>query len=308
MVTMGRRALWRRWVALVTLGEVTGFAVPAVAGIWAAQRPRRERSSWSCTAAGLFEGAMLGLAQAAVLHRAWRIPARGLGRGDEPRRRGWPGSSACSRQPPTTRGRRGPWAGSSQRRAFSAAALLGTIGTAQALVLPREHVVRSRVGGVDGVGLVRRARRLHRGGTTLVAPGSVVLVGLLVGLAGGLAWPSPWPPSPGVGAVRLVAASARSTPIRRGRQFVLSPRWAPPCTTAPAIGSERSTTSSPTWPSSSTRPRVTTLVIRSARGQRTVVPWRSVTAPPASGPVGDRVSSRTPSRTPASGPRAPRPA
>src|SRR3954453_5081808 len=64
----GRRALWLRWVALVTLGELTGFVVPAVAGVWVAQRSPGVQVTILMTA-GLSEGAMLGLAQAAVLDR-----------------------------------------------------------------------------------------------------------------------------------------------------------------------------------------------------------------------------------------------
>ena len=142
------------------------------------------------TAAGLFEGAMLGLAQAAgAPPRVCRgLRQLGLGGGDEPRRRGWPGSSA--RCPAATRDRcglRGRSAGSMAAGAlFSAAALLCSIGTAQALVLPRNTSVRTRLGGVDRAGLVRRARSLLSRGTTVVARGPVVTgSGSSVGLAGG---------------------------------------------------------------------------------------------------------------------------
>ncbi|MCK2217327.1 nitroreductase family deazaflavin-dependent oxidoreductase [Actinomadura sp. ATCC 31491] len=77
----GPRGLWRRWFAAVTLGEIAGFAVPAVTGALAAGVP------WgllgigpllqgaTIVAAGLAEGVVLGLAQAYALRSA--LPGAG---------------------------------------------------------------------------------------------------------------------------------------------------------------------------------------------------------------------------------------
>ncbi|MET0840399.1 MAG: hypothetical protein ABWY19_16585 [Marmoricola sp.] len=39
---MDRRALWRRWLVVVTAGELVGFGLPAVVGILA-----RDAARWS---------------------------------------------------------------------------------------------------------------------------------------------------------------------------------------------------------------------------------------------------------------------
>ena len=65
---MGRRALWQRWLVLVTAGELAGFSLPAAVGVWSAGAPPRTQLL-AMTTAGLFEGALLGLAQAVVLQR-----------------------------------------------------------------------------------------------------------------------------------------------------------------------------------------------------------------------------------------------
>ncbi|TQM32514.1 uncharacterized protein DUF385 [Nocardia bhagyanarayanae] len=62
---VGRR-LWRRWFALVTVGELLGFAVPAVAGV-AAARTTTLLAAAALLVAGAAEGAILGWFQGHVL-------------------------------------------------------------------------------------------------------------------------------------------------------------------------------------------------------------------------------------------------
>jgi hypothetical protein len=60
--------LWRSWLAWVTLGEVSGFAVPALVGASVVTAPVAVQVP-ALLAAGVVEGAVLGLAQARVLRR-----------------------------------------------------------------------------------------------------------------------------------------------------------------------------------------------------------------------------------------------
>ncbi len=64
--------LWRSWLAWVTLGEVSGFAVPALVGASVVTAPVAVQVP-ALLAAGAAEGAILGLAQSRVLRRA--LPA-----------------------------------------------------------------------------------------------------------------------------------------------------------------------------------------------------------------------------------------
>jgi hypothetical protein len=64
-------ALVRRWIVACTAGELVGFTVPAVAGaLTAATTPPAPAVMALLVAAGSFEGAILGLAQAVALRRA----------------------------------------------------------------------------------------------------------------------------------------------------------------------------------------------------------------------------------------------
>lgn len=69
--------LWRAWVVSVTLGELAGFAVPAVLGALTAERPEAVMLA-ALLGAGAVEGAVLGWAQARVLRRV--LPALATGR------------------------------------------------------------------------------------------------------------------------------------------------------------------------------------------------------------------------------------
>jgi hypothetical protein len=63
-----RRALWRRWVLVTTAGELAGFCVPASVGaVASAGHLDGLGSAAILVAAGAVEGAMLGWAQATVL-------------------------------------------------------------------------------------------------------------------------------------------------------------------------------------------------------------------------------------------------
>ncbi len=60
--------LWRTWVAWVTVGETLGFLVPALIGVLTVDYPTAA-SLPALLLAGAVEGAILGGAQAIVLHR-----------------------------------------------------------------------------------------------------------------------------------------------------------------------------------------------------------------------------------------------
>lgn len=64
--------LWRSWLAWVTLGEVSGFTVPALVGASVVTAPVAVQVP-ALLAAGAVEGAVLGLAQSRVLRQA--LPA-----------------------------------------------------------------------------------------------------------------------------------------------------------------------------------------------------------------------------------------
>ena len=282
MVTMGRRALWLRWVALVTLGELTGFVVPAVAGIWVAQRSPGVQLT-ILTTAGLFEGAMLGLAQAAVLHRrlkgfrsrAW-VVATSLGAAAA-----W----FLGTLPAATHDRWASWpvvwvVGSA---AVLAVALLCTIGAAQALVMPRDKSYAAAWVGWTALGWCAGLAAFTAAAPPLWHEGQSFWFGVLVGLGAAMVMALVMASVTGLGAVRLVAAPARSA-NRRGRQLVSSLVGAPVndvsgqrLGTVDDIVADLAVDLDPV--------PVLGLVIRSAHGQRTVVPWRSVTAPPGRGPV-----------------------
>ena len=72
------------------------------------------------------------------------------------------------------------------------------------------QVVRSRVGGMDCVGLVRWTRGLHCRGTTLWHEGQSFWFGVLVGLGAAMVMALVMASVTGLGAVRLVAAPTRS--------------------------------------------------------------------------------------------------
>jgi hypothetical protein len=64
-----RAGLWRRWVLLVSAGEAAGFLGPVVAVLAGAGDLSGPAALTVVLAAGATEGALLGAAQATVLHR-----------------------------------------------------------------------------------------------------------------------------------------------------------------------------------------------------------------------------------------------
>lgn len=62
----------RRWIAVTTLAEIVGFAIPASVGVVTVDAPAPVAYG-ALIAAGVGEGALLGATQALVLRRA--LPA-----------------------------------------------------------------------------------------------------------------------------------------------------------------------------------------------------------------------------------------
>ncbi len=209
--------LWRRWVVLVAAGELAGFALPAAAGIWSApMRPGAQLAVM--TAAGVFEGAVLGGAQAAVLHRV--LPGF--------RARAWVVATALAAAlawfvgmlPSTTHDTWSTWpvGPTAVVGVLLGAVLLGSIGTAQALVLPagtrgaRTWVVWTAVGWCAGLIAFTVIS------TPLWHPGQSVAARLVIGVLGGAAMALTMAAVTGVGAARLVAR-AHTPALRLGEQL-----------------------------------------------------------------------------------------
>ena len=211
--------------------------------------------------------------------------ALGLGRGDEPRRRGGlvprhtPG---CHARP---MGLVAAGLGRLQLRAVLAAALLCTIGTAQALVLPKNTSYALAWVGWTALGWCAGLAAFSAVAPPLWHEGQSFWFGLVVGLAAAIVMALVMAAVTGVGAVRLVAAPASTD--RRGRQFVTSlVGHADLRRRRPSARNGRRHRRRPGF-----RPRSrpsNALVIRSARGQRSVVPWRSVIDAPGQAAVRDR--------------------
>ncbi len=128
-------ALWRRWVLLVGLGELIGFAAPGVMGVWAQNRSTGSQVTL-LVVGGMLEGAALGVAQALVLRRVlpgFRVNA-------------WVGATAgaagfawlLGMLPSATHSSWSSWppAWIVLGGVVLGLLLLASIGTAQALVLP----------------------------------------------------------------------------------------------------------------------------------------------------------------------------
>lgn len=195
--------MWRRWLVFVAAGELIGFAVPAVVGILV-----RDASSGALLvampAAGLLEGAMLGIAQAAVLHRAWA----GF------KSREWVVATSLAAAfawflgmlPSTTHN---IWSAWSTVWVVVTAAVMGTtllasIGTAQALVLP--PAARGRIAwvGWTAVGWCAGLTAFSVVAPPLWQPDQPSWLLVLIGLAGGFVMAVAMAAVTGVGAVRLV--------------------------------------------------------------------------------------------------------
>jgi len=201
---MGRRALWQRWLVLVTAGELAGFSLPAAVGVWSAEA-RPAAQLFAMATAGLFEGALLGLAQALVLQRV--LPGF--------RPRAWIAATSLAAAaawflgmlPAATHDTWSTWpvGWTVVAGAGGGLALLCSIGLAQALVTPQGvRRVATWVGwtalgwgaGLTAFGVI--APPLWHEGQ---APWALTLIGLCGGLAMALAMAA----VTGLGAVRLVA-------------------------------------------------------------------------------------------------------
>jgi hypothetical protein len=186
--TATRSERYRRWVAATTLGELAGFAVPAVVGtVVTAAGLSQALTVLALVLAGTGEGAVLGWAQS----RALRHDLPGL------RPRDWVAATAAGAAvawllgmlPSSFYGTLSGWPPAALAAAglVAGTALLTTIGGAQWLVL-RHHVERAGVwvpanalAWVAGLAVVSAAMAMAPGRPVLVA-----LAGILGGLGMGL--------------------------------------------------------------------------------------------------------------------------
>ena len=169
---------------------------------------------------------MLGLAQAAVLHRrlkgfrsrAW-VVATSLGAAAA-----W----FLGMLPSTTHDRWVILASGLGRgiRCRPGVALLCTIGAAQALVLPRDSRTQLAWVGWTALGWCAGLAAFTAAAPPLWHEGQSFWFGLVVGLGAAMVMALAMASVTGLGAVRLVAAPTRSA-NRRGRQLVSVPRGEP---------------------------------------------------------------------------------
>lgn len=206
---MGRRALWLRWLVLVSSGELAGFSLVAAVGIWS-----RDMSAGAQLAmlplAGLFEGAALGLAQAVVFRRClpgFRAPA-------------WVVATSLAAAvawflgmlPSTTHETWSAWSPVwvVVSSGVLGTALLASIGTGQALVLPRGVRRPAAWVGWTALGWSAGLTAFTAVASPLWHEGQALWATVLIGLAGGLAMALAMAVVTGVGAVQLVGATASS--------------------------------------------------------------------------------------------------
>lgn len=135
------RELLRRWVIVVTAGELAGFTLPATVGIVTSDQPAAV-SYPALVAAGLLEGAVLGWAQWSVARR--RLPALSRRRWVALTSIGAATAYAIALLAPMFWERLNEWAIGLQVAVFVTGGmlLLLTIGTAQWIEL-RHHVPRA---------------------------------------------------------------------------------------------------------------------------------------------------------------------
>jgi len=196
--------LWRRWVLLVSIGELVGFCVPGLLGALA-QEMSTGAQLWILVAGGVAEGAAVGVAQALVLRRvlagfrstAW-VVATSIAAGFA-----W----LLGMLPSATHG---TWSRWPPGAVVVAAAILGllllmSIGAAQASVMPagtpaaHTWIWWTALGWCAGLltFTVVATPLWHEG----QAPGLIVLIGL----AGGTAMAVVMAAVTGLGMVRLCA-------------------------------------------------------------------------------------------------------
>ncbi|MHC1557876.1 hypothetical protein ACR9E3_02910 [Actinomycetospora sp. C-140] len=206
------RSLLARWIPVVTLAELAGFALPAVVGVLTAPAPASDAVP-ALVGAGVVEGMLLGAGQALVLRRVLpRLSARR-----------WIGATASGAALAYLLGLL-PSTVSPVAATWPAAVLvllavplgvllLASIGGAQWLEL-RRHVDRAgwwvavtALAWLLGLGVFLAVA------TPLWQPGQTVLVSVLVGLAAGALMALVMATVTGLGLVRLLAtAQAPGTP------------------------------------------------------------------------------------------------
>jgi hypothetical protein len=216
----GGARLWRRWALATTLGELAGFAAPALAGVVVAGALGRVAGPAAAlltfavlVAAGGLEGAALGYAQWRVLRRA--LPCIGW--------RQWTGATALAAMaawamgmlPNTLVDAAGVGVGGMIAAwAVVAPGILLSIGYAQWLVL-RRHLARAAlwvpanaVAWALGVGVPFL-------GAALISETTPLWLAAAVGVASGLAMGCVVGAITGWALVRLLRRAARGAPAGR---------------------------------------------------------------------------------------------
>lgn len=202
--SVARHTLWYRWLVLVTLGELAGFSVPATVAVWTSGLASgAQLVTMSC--AGLFEGALLGAAQAVVLRRV--LPGFGS--------RMWVVATSLAAAlawflgmlPSTTRDVWSTWpvAITIVVGSLLGVLLLASIGTAQVLVLPASTVRRWSWLGWTAVGWCAGLAAFSAIAPPLWHQGQPLRTTIVVGLAGGVVMAAVMAGVTGVGMTRLVS-------------------------------------------------------------------------------------------------------
>ena len=272
---MERRLSWRRWWVVVATGELLGFLLPAVAGVLGRDLGAATQLLIA-PAAGLAEGALLGLAQAVVLRPVWPSFRTGP----------WVLATSLAAAlawflgmlPSTTHDTwtRWPAVWVVVVGVSLGSLLLASIGAAQALAMPPGTRGRLAWMGWTALGWVAGL-----GAFTAVAPPlwhehQAVWAAIVVGLAGGLAMALVMAAVTGVGAVRLVGrAREPRSPFGVGTQPVSAVLGAPVHDAAHhRIGRVRDLVID--LATSAERPQVTGVLVRLRGGRRALVPWDSL--------------------------------
>jgi uncharacterized membrane protein len=195
-------AFFRRWLLVVTLGEVAGFALPAVVGPLTIDQPAGI-SYTALVGAGLVEGAVLGWAQWSVA----RLRLLALSR------RRWVGLTsvgaavayAIALLAPTFWDQLSEWAIGLQVLVFAVGGtlLLLTIGTAQWVELRRQVPAAARWIAVTALAWCLALAVFFAVATPLWQEGQAFWLTLVIGMGAGLAMALTMSAVTGWGLVRL---------------------------------------------------------------------------------------------------------